>query len=103
MIVEEIFGELYNILSCDVIQRAESLLPGPGLCAQESVEQILGLVPQRLRRAALETIPMDLEDSFEGLLTDFSCVEALSYRADQQGHLLRESLGRQVEPKFGRL
>ena len=42
--VEEILGEIDDILSGDVIQGAKSLLPCPGVFTEESVEQVLGLI-----------------------------------------------------------
>ena len=67
------------------------MLPGPGVCAEERVEQVLGLVLQRLGGAALEPFAMDLNDSLEGLLTDRASVEALRDSLDQERHFLRKA------------
>ena len=67
------------------------MLPGPGVGAEERVEQVLGLVLQRLGGAALEAFAMDLDDGLESLLTDFNCVEALRDSLDQERHFLRKA------------
>lgn len=82
---------MYNILPCDVVQGAQSLLPRPGVCTEESVEQILGLVLQRLRGAALETFAMNLDDGLKSLLTDSALVEDLRDGPDQERHFLGEA------------
>ena len=90
------------MLLVDVLHGGEPLLPGPHPGAQQGVQEVPGLVPQGLRGAALQSLPVHLQHGLQLVGSEVAPVDGLHYAGYQEAHLLGETLSAQLEAELGR-